>query len=214
MKRAFILLLLTGCAPACEDAPLAPASAPPAFVVELTERGSLVGSADGGALAPPSSALVLYTAEGAIASDRWLDTRTRWEGARGTFDALDALPWHQVPGRVTLALAEPPSLVELAPESGAPPRNIALPFGGAPLDWAMVGDAPGEAAVLSRTDGLGTMQPGSETVRAIDLEGLAGEGTLPARVAPFPGTSLVAVGLERPEELPGAVAIVDAESGA
>ena len=204
---ALLLALLPGCPPPCEDAPLMPVGAP-AFIVELSDRGSPDRPQDGGppSLDVPRSALALYAADGTILSDRWLDTTTRWQGARGTFDGLDALPWHQEPGRVTFAIDDPPSIVAIEPSTAAVARNLVLPPGGAVTDLA--------SSLIARTDGLALidLETGA-AVRAIDLDVLAGEGTRPARVAPFASGSF-AVGLARRSEESGAVAIVEAATGA
>lgn len=205
-RLAMLLVLLSACAPPCEDTPLAPVSAPPAFLVELSEHGSPERPQDGGppSLDVPRSALALYAADGSILSDRWLDTTTRWQGARGTFDGLDPLPWHQEPARVTLAIDDPPSLVAINPADASIVRNLALPPGGPITDVA--------SSLLARADGLALINLESgATIRPIDLEALAGEGTRPGRVAPFANGTL-AVGLARADEELGAVAIVDGTS--
>lgn len=214
-RFAMVLVLLSGCAPPCEDTPLEPVNAAPAFLVELSDHGSPARPQDGGppALDVPRSALALYAADGTILSDRWLDTSTRWQGARGTFDGLDALPWHQSPDGVTFAIDDPPSLVTIDPtRSAVDPtdaavvRNLALPPGGAVTDLA--------SNLLARTDGLARIDLASGAiVRSIDLDALAGEGTRPGRIAPLGETDL-AVGLARRDEESGAVAIVDAATSA
>lgn len=216
MRRlSLVILLLSACTPPCEDAPLAAPERAVTFAVEHSDHGSPdreVGYDAGVPAIEALSALALYDADGAIAQDRWLDTRTAWDDARGRFDARSPLPASQTPGGVTFLLQEPASVVTLDPANGAVVRDLALPDGGAPIDFI----AASEVGLLARDDGLSTIDlERGVVVDTIDLVALAGAGSKPARMAPLAEETLtrVVVGLERPAGEMGAVLVVELATG-
>ncbi len=127
---------VAGCSPPCEDTPLSSLSTAPRFVVEV-DRNALAtpdagpvasllaegGLLDGGlpeSSAPTTvyAALALYASDGTLLHDDWVDTTTRWPGARDTFDAHDLVPWIQPSGRLMLFLRDTASLVAFTYASG------------------------------------------------------------------------------------------------
>lgn len=216
MRRLrWVVLLLSACTPPCEDQPLAPPERAAAFAVELSDRGSPdrdVGNDAGVPVDEDLSALALYDGDGALAQDRWLDTAAAWDGARGRFDAQSALPGDQKPGGVTFLLQEPPSVITIDPASGAVVRDLALPDGGALIDFI----AASGIGLLSRADGLSTIDlERGAVVDTIDLATLVGAGSKPARMALVAedAPTRVVVGLERPAGETGAVLVVDVATG-
>lgn len=216
-----------GCAPPCEDVPLSGLSSTPRFVVQadrttatVTTDGGFVLPIDGGLpdAGPPGTteayaALPLYASDGTLVHDDWIDTRTRWAGARDTFDSHDLLPWTQPHAQLALLLQDVPSIAGFAITSGDVAYDLVPSLGGAIMrDFAAIDEALGLATL---SDGrVLVLDLASQSIQSqIDLRAYAGPDARAYRIAPLAdGTMRVVVGIAGEAGPDGAVAIVDART--